>query len=343
MRCALFAIAMTAAISPAGAAEPYLDDRSTPEALIKSLYNAVSRGEYARAWSYFGKKPVQSFEAYAEGYADTASVRVIVGIASEHDAGDTIHYYVPVAIEASTGDGSNYQVYGGCYELTLANPQLQGEDFTPLQIAGASLSPSSGGMQHALPDTCDDIGAPDRSVLYERRAVALFHQVFGYCEVPPDTLMEDALTTHVARFRYTGAAGPEDAEDERHIHQFLCNRGAYNESHVYVLADDHGDLRPLGFATPTLDIRYEDDDENEKVDAIYVTGFRSVAELTNASFDAKTMTLTSFAKWRGVGDASASGTWIFRDGAFALVRYDVDASYDGEENPQTVVDYLTGP
>lgn len=342
MRCALFAIAMTAAISPAGAAEPYLDDRSTPEALIKSLYNAVSRGEYARAWSYFGKKPVQSFEAYAEGYADTASVRVIVGIASEHDAGDTIHYYVPVAIEASTGDGGNYQVYGGCYELTLANPQLQGEDFTPLQIAGASLSPSSGGMQHALPDTCDDIGAPDRSVLYERRAVALFHQVFGYCEVPPDTLMEDALTTHVARFRYTGAAGPEDAEDERHIYQFLCNRGAYNESHVYIMGDEHGEMKVLGFATPELDIRYEDA-EHAKVESVDVIGYRAETELVNSFFDPNTLTIASHARWRGVGDASSTGLWLLRDGEFTLVRYEVDASYDGEINPETVLDYYSAP
>jgi len=45
----------------------------------------------------------------------------------------------------------------------------------------------------------------------------------------------------------------------------------------------------------------------------------------------------------GVGDASDSGTYLFRNGNFSLVQYDVDASYDGEENPQTVVDYNTAP
>jgi hypothetical protein len=31
----------------------YVDDRSTPEALIRSLYDAVSRREYARAYAYW--------------------------------------------------------------------------------------------------------------------------------------------------------------------------------------------------------------------------------------------------------------------------------------------------
>jgi hypothetical protein len=47
--------------------------------------------------------------------------------------------------------------------------------------------------------------------------------------------------------------------------------------------------------------------------------------------------------WRGLGDASDSGTWLFRNGDFALVRYEVDASHDGEINPDTVLDYETPP
>ena len=65
--------------------------------------------------------------------------------------------------------------------------------------------------------------------------------------------------------------------------------------------------------------------------------------LANSSYDEATMSITSNAKWRGVGDASSAGTWIFRDGEFTLVRYDVDASYDGEINPETVLDFQTAP
>ncbi|WP_342587146.1 DUF1176 domain-containing protein [Kumtagia ephedrae] len=65
--------------------------------------------------------------------------------------------------------------------------------------------------------------------------------------------------------------------------------------------------------------------------------------LVNSFYDDASKSITSAAKWRGVGDASSSGTWMFRDGTFTLVRYDVDASYDGEINPETVLDFHTGP
>jgi hypothetical protein len=44
-----------------------------------------------------------------------------------------------------------------------------------------------------------------------------------------------------------------------------------------------------------------------------------------------------------VGDASSTGTWLFRDGRFSLVQYEVDASYDGQINPETGLDYNTAP
>ena len=52
-----------------------------------------------------------------------------------------------------------------------------------------------------------------------------------------------------------------------------------------------------------------------------------------------TRTVTSHSKWRGLGDASSSGQWLFHNGRFILKSYDADASYDGEINPQTVLDY----
>ena len=63
----------------------------------------------------------------------------------------------------------------------------------------------------------------------------------------------------------------------------------------------------------------------------------------NSEYDEATRSITSYAKWRGLGDASSSGTWMFRDGTFTLVKYEVDASYDEEINPETVLDFDTGP
>lgn len=344
MRSIIAAVAFLAFGTPAVAADPpYLDDRSTAEALVRSLYNAVSRKEYGRAWSYFAEAPADSLDAFAEGYADTDSVMVRTGAVSEEGAAGSVFYNLPVAIEARTADG-DAQIYGGCYQMRLANPQLQEDGFTPLHIVGGRLSPSDRNIFDALPRTCGDGPAPDPAVEHERRARAMYLGGFGnLCLVEEDQkLAEENFESWVLEFAYSyeDAAAPTTKAT---LYRFLCNRGAYNESHIYLLSDAYGVIRPLGFATPELDIRYEDNDYEKPVEAIYVKGFRSVPELVNSDYDPATFSLTSTALWRGIGDASAMGTWIFRDGEFALVRYDVDASYDGEQNPEIVVDYLSGP
>jgi hypothetical protein len=118
---------------------------------------------------------------------------------------------------------------------------------------------------------------------------------------------------------------------------------AYNESAVYYVADAVTGVRQLQFAVPELDIRYENDDHEGKVDSITVTGFQTEDTAINSAYDEATRTISTHALWRGVGDASSAGTYLFRNGRFALVQYDVDASYDGEANPETVVDYNTPP
>ena len=63
------------------ASSNYIDDRSTPSQVIVSLYNAISRHEYVRAYSYWGD-PAGSlgpYDAYAAGYSDTASVDLVFG------------------------------------------------------------------------------------------------------------------------------------------------------------------------------------------------------------------------------------------------------------------------
>ncbi|MBP0437045.1 DUF1176 domain-containing protein [Tianweitania sediminis] len=327
-------------ILPARSEVRYTDDRSDPTALLESLYNAINRREYARAWSYFARKPAPDLQTYAEGYADTEAVTVKVGLPSGHQAPDgTVHHYVPVAIEATNNDGEGY-VYGGCYELKLSPQQVGGEAFSPLQIVEGKLSSSSGTLADALPKTCDDLGEPDPRLLPESRAKALFAKSFGATCDP--TLFEagdeQAFRSWLVTFKYPDAS-PDDPVAQRRIFQFLCNRGAYNESHIFMMADADGeDLKTLSFAVPDLDIDYADD-ESARVQSIAVKGFGSQIEVANADFDPDSLTILSFAKWRGLGDASSVATWVLRDGEFALLRYDVDASYDGEHDSQTVVDY----
>ncbi len=118
---------------------------------------------------------------------------------------------------------------------------------------------------------------------------------------------------------------------------------AYNEDAVYYVSHDVDGVKQLQFASPELDIHYENNDSDGKLEAVNVIGFRTDDRLVNSSYDEASHAITSHAKWRGVGDASSSGTWLFRNGTFSLVQFDVDASYDGEINPETVVDYNTAP
>ena len=70
-----------------------------------------------------------------------------------------------------------------------------------------------------------------------------------------------------------------------------------------------------------------------------MTGYGTQLLLTNSEFDPDSMTITSHALWRGLGDAFSAGTWTFDEGQFVLIRYEVDAQYDGEANPETLVSF----
>ena len=344
MRIRLLA-ALLALSTPGLAAEPaYLDDRSSAEALVRSLYNAVNRKEFARAYSYFTTPPADTLDAYAEGYASTASVEVLTGAVGEEGAAGSIFYQVPVAIRAESAGGGT-SVFAGCYVVRLANPQIQADPFVPMSIESGKLGVAQEPLEDAVPERCGDGPPPPPRDAVLDEAKALFRATYaGTCQsleadAEPDAAEPDDYTL---KFRYS-YEDPDALETETRLFRFWCRNGAYNEVHVYLFADAIGELRVLNFATPELDIRYENDDAEGKVEDIYVIGYRSAPELINSDYDEATQSIHAFAKWRGIGDASSVGKWIFRGGEFSLVRYEVDASYDEEINPQVVVDYDSGP
>ncbi|QQR40592.1 DUF1176 domain-containing protein [Devosia rhizoryzae] len=122
--------------------------------------------------------------------------------------------------------------------------------------------------------------------------------------------------------------------------RLFCMAGAYNVQHSYYLYREYEGLMPLAFAVPTFELEYENDDSFEgELLGIELNGMGAVTTLTNSTFDEETKTITSNAYWRGIGDASSIGVWEFREASFALKRYEVDATYDEEVNPQVLVDY----
>lgn len=135
------------------------------------------------------------------------------------------------------------------------------------------------------------------------------------------------------------------SEDERQsvtLIRIFCASGAYNVSDAYYWYRDYEGLQPLAFAMPSFKAEYEGESD-DTLRSLTVTGFEATTLLVNSAFDPETLTVISDSKWRGLGDASSSGTWVFDDGAFVLKRFDIDASYDNAVNPETVVDYPTAP
>jgi hypothetical protein len=158
---ALLALGLLGAASPA-AAQPlpdYRDDRSTPEAVIESLYNALNRREFLRAWSYFREEPDRpDFESFAKGYADTSRVRLKLGAALSEGAAGSTYYRVPAVVEATRG--GTVAVFSGCYELRLIQPGAQGEPpFQPMGIVRGNLRQSKAGFEEGQGD-CSAPNAP---------------------------------------------------------------------------------------------------------------------------------------------------------------------------------------
>ncbi len=133
----------------------YLDDRSTPQKLIESYYNAISHGYFAQAYGYFteGSAP-QDFAAWAKGYETTKSVTVKFGSTEPDPGAGQIYWTLPVAISATLNDGT-VKVFAGCYKIHLSNPGMQTDPpFQPMGIVSGSLKETSKALEKAVPGSC---------------------------------------------------------------------------------------------------------------------------------------------------------------------------------------------
>ena len=134
----------------------YRDDRSTPQALIESYYNAINRKEYTRAYGYYseeGREP--DFKTFVKGYENTKSVKVALRKTDPDPGAGQIYWSQPLAIEAETTDGKK-EVFTGCYTIHLTNPGMQEEPpFKPMQIMTGSLTKSPLELEKSVPETCE--------------------------------------------------------------------------------------------------------------------------------------------------------------------------------------------
>lgn len=133
----------------------YLDDRSTPQKLVQSYYNAINQKQYARAYGYFseGFAP-KDYQSWVKGYADTKSVSVQFGSTQPDPGAGQIYWALPVAISVLETDGAS-KVYAGCYTIHMTNPEMETDPpFQPMTINGAKLSESDKSAQDSVPGHC---------------------------------------------------------------------------------------------------------------------------------------------------------------------------------------------
>jgi hypothetical protein len=113
----------------------YLDDRSTPAALMLSYFNAINRQEYLRAYSYYANvTEIGTFDQFSRGYSDTKTVGVVFGPISGEGAAGSVYYTVPMVLNSSKTSGTQ-EKFAACYILRFPQPANYGAPpITPLHI-----------------------------------------------------------------------------------------------------------------------------------------------------------------------------------------------------------------
>jgi heat shock protein HslJ len=127
--------------APAKHAGRRYENLSSPVALLASFYDAVNAGEYERAYRYW-ETPPGALEEFARGYAETASVRLIVEPPTRVEgAAGSLYTEVPAVLVARQRDGGE-RFFAGCYVARKSN--LRPTDVPKEEvwrIYRASLSP----------------------------------------------------------------------------------------------------------------------------------------------------------------------------------------------------------
>jgi hypothetical protein len=152
-----------ATVLPDISSSNYLDDRSTPAALMLSYFNAINRQEYLRAYSYSAEvSDLGSLEQFSQGYSDTKSVSVSFGGITTEGAAGSIYYSVPMILSSTQTNGT-LQKFAACYVLRLSQPGNYGAPpINPMHIEqrGAQAISTGTSEADALSTICQSLNMP---------------------------------------------------------------------------------------------------------------------------------------------------------------------------------------
>ena len=117
--------------------------------LVSSYYNAILRGEYERAYSYWENPGAPNaapaaFEDFVNGYANTGAVKVTTGTISSNAGAGNLYAYVPVVLNVSLlnlQNGQSAQQFYGCYTLHQVNAPVNNiVPPYPIAISAANIT-----------------------------------------------------------------------------------------------------------------------------------------------------------------------------------------------------------
>ncbi len=173
------------------------------------------------------------------------------------------------------------------------------------------------------------------------KARAQVRAMTGECDA--DAGNSEAFQNHVYQLSWTDTSyDPKGEESKGTLYEIYCFSGAYNVMMNYLFAYEGSDPTLVAFPEPVFEFKYEDGDETytKLVSDPVMTGIDATVTLVNPGFDPATMTISSFSKWRGLGDAWSSGTWTFKNGSFVLTEFTIDPIYEFnlDDPPETLTD-----
>lgn len=141
----------------------------------------------------------------------------------------------------------------------------------------------------------------------------------------------------IARFEVSLQDQRFGTTEETVVWQFFCDRGTYSVATFFWLQDDTGGLLPLAFVEPVVEVvREVPDDFQSPVTEVRLTGWTATTVLNDATFDPATLTFDNFAEYRNFGDAFERGTWRLEVTGPVIQSYEVDGSFDDEQNPVSI-------
>ncbi len=132
----------------------YLDDRSSPQTLIASYFNALNKGDFARAWLYWDNEiEGTNLEDFVEGYTGVEKIEFKLGHPGSEGAAGSIFTQVPYAMMTLDEDGWT-ETYQGCFLTRIATPNIQSPPYLGLHFWEGFLSPVEEKFEHVSPGEC---------------------------------------------------------------------------------------------------------------------------------------------------------------------------------------------